>query len=708
MKKRLYACLMIAITVITCAAHPASKDTAYIASKVVMSYILGSREMALLGTTSDGYQIWAYPNDSKMAYEKYAQWTIDDGTPISQNNRNDFVANYKWELNTDFNSESTRRTSNDTTANHFLKVKTRTTADFFTWSPPNIPSFAKEFQLAGTITPYVADINIEEDEMHITHQVAMNYTGFDGNIFDYARIEYSFDQGSTWQLVDSFLPPTSSTPVRFTGEHRLVRYRATLFPMSYFKPVLEKDSFVCESEDFELHPAPYNASKVIMNTGNPGTDVYMTYLGKTKVGYQIWACQGIDSHRYTYWKIDNGQKLSLSIGDFYSNTDYTLMTDYNSGNYRDIPNGSAHYHYIKVKGKEAADYCTWYGDKTFHPYSFYVFADITLKPVSDFFISETKTGVQQDLSYTIDDVNGEMINYVLIEASYNQGQSWTEIYRSADGTFTKGSLSFSNTLTANLTGEGDSVRYRLRLYPKDGYKTLTRDGYWTYETENFLITIPDDDIDITANAIDRTAYTDNEATNKRTYTANISWNVPNKKTDWIYSLNFKYSTDNGNTWMNTDNSYDTNGTLDVKVPAGYTHYLLSVDLNLKSKLLDIPALHRSIIASDTLIVTYKPAVTSFAIDSCIAISDNGQLRSVTCNYTLNEDLWQLRDYAVISYSYDNGKTWNATKQFFPNKSGNCTLIIDTSRGQCRLRLEVASRTDDIDKFCSAETPDLTF
>lgn len=698
----------MAIAVINCVAHPADKDTAYIASKVVMSNILRSQEMALLGTTSDGYQIWSYPNESTMAYEKYAQWTIDDGTPISLNNRNDFVANYKWELNTDFNNESNRRTSSDTTACHFLKVKTKTTADFFTWSPPNIPSFAKEFHIAGTIKPYVADINIEDDEMHITHQVAIKYDGFDENMFDYARVEYSLDKGSTWQLVDSFAPPASSIPVRFNGENRLVRYRATLFPIDCFKVVLEKDSFVCESEDFELHPAPYIASNVIMNTGNPGTNVNMTYLGKTKVGYQIWACQGIDSHRYTYWKIDNGQNLSLSIGDFYSNTDYTLMTDYNSANYRDIPSGSAHYHFLKVKGKESADYFTWYGDKAFHPYSFYVFADISLQPVSRFFITETKTGVQQDLSYTIDDVNGEMINYVLIEASYDHGQSWTELYRSADGTFTKGTLSFSNTLTANLTGEGDSVRYRLTLYPKDGYKALAKDWCWTYETEDFLITIPDDDIDITANAINRTAYTDNDVIGKRTYTANLSWNVPNKKTDWIYLLNFKYSTDNGNTWMTTDNSYDTTGTLDVKVPAGYTHYLLSVDLSLKSKVLDIPALRRTVVASDTLVVIYEPAVASFTIDSCVTVSDYGQLRSVTCSYTLNDDLWQLRDYAVISYSYDNGKTWNATKQFIPSKSGNRTLVVDASRRQCRLRLEIASRIDDIDKFSSAETPNLTF
>lgn len=184
--------------------------------------------------------------------------------------------------------------------------------------------------------------------------------------------------------------------------------------------------------------------------------------------------------------------------------------------------------------------------------------------------------------------------------------------------------------------------------------------------------------------------------------------MPNKKADWIYSLNFKYSTDNGNTWVPTDNSYDTNGTLDIKVPVGYTQYLLGVDLSLKGKLDSIAALHRTVVEAKTLSLDYEPAICSFAVDSCADVSGYGQLRSVTCCYTLNEDLWQTRNYAVISYSYDNGKTWRATREFVPGRTGRHTLMVDASKGQCRLRLEVASLTDGIDKICSVETTDITF
>lgn len=285
---------------------------------------------------------------------------------------------------------------------------------------------------------------------------------------------------------------------------------------------MDKDSFVMETSDYSLQTPIYQASQVIMNTGTFGNDIYMTCLGTTEVGYQIWACQGIDSHRYTYWKIDNGEKLSLTINDFYSNTDYTLMTDYSSSFYRDVPDGTKHYHFIKVKGKESADYFTWYGDKTFHPYSFYVFADISLQPASCFSVNDTQNGILQDLTYTFNGVNGEMIDHLSVEASYDGGQTWLEVHRSADGTFKGGTKLFTNTLTASLTGEGDSLRYRLTVYPKDCYKVLVKDGCWTYETENFPITISNTDINITAKSIDRTAYTDNEAINKRTYAANIT------------------------------------------------------------------------------------------------------------------------------------------------------------------------------------------
>lgn len=707
MMKRRYTCLIIVFLVISCAVHAAVSDTAYIASKVVMSHLAGSQEMALLGKTSDGYQIWFCPNDSKMAYERYAQWTIDDGDPISQANRSYFDANVKWELTTDFN-DSYRRVSSDTTAYHFLKVKTQKTADFFTWDLKQIPSFAKEFRLAGTITPYVANINIEDDEKHVTHQVAIDYDDFYEGIFDHARIEYSCDKGNTWLVADPAAPTTTATSVTLSNDKNQVRYRVTVFPANCFSVVMEKDSFVVETSDYSLLVPIYNANQVIMNTGTSGTNIYMTCLGCTKVGYQIWACQGIDSHRYTYWKIDNGEKLSLSIGDFYSNTDYTLMTDYISSCYRDVPDGTQHYHFIKVKGKEAADYFTWYGDKAFHPYSFYMFADLLLQPAGNFSVNDTQDGIQQNLTYTFNGVNGEMIDHLSVEASYDGGQTWNEVHRSVDGTFNGGIQLFSGTVAASLTGEGDSVRYRVTVYPKDCYKVLVENGCWTYETANCPVVIPDVDITVKANAINRTTYSDNDTPSKRTYTANVTWSAQSKLPDWVRSVNFKYSTDNGNTWLTADGYSNTDGTQDIKVPVGFTRYLVSAEPSLKGKLDSLAALHRTFVAAKPLIVDYEPAIYSFAVESCVDVSGCGQLRSVTCSYMLNEDLWQTRNYAVISYSYDNGKTWRATKEFMPGKTGRRTLMVDASNGQCRLRLEVASLTDGTDKICSAKTTDLTF
>ena len=131
--QRILVWFVMASAAIAGAAHPADKNTPYTASKVVMSYNSGSRQMELIGTNADGYQIWTCPNDSGTAYQKYARWSIDDGDKISQANRSIFFENKKWELNTEYNNESDCYTSIDSTDFYFLKVKTQTTADLLVW-----------------------------------------------------------------------------------------------------------------------------------------------------------------------------------------------------------------------------------------------------------------------------------------------------------------------------------------------------------------------------------------------------------------------------------------------------------------------------------------------------------------------------------------------------------------------------------------------
>ena len=701
--QRIIVWFVMASAAIAGVAHPADKNTPYTASKVVMSYNSGSRQMELIGTNADGYQIWTCPNDSGTAYQKYARWSIDDGDKISQANRSIFFANKKWELNTEYNNGSDCYTSIDSTDFYFLKVKTQTTADLLVWDRKKRPSFGSEFQVTGTVTPIVNEQSMSNNKA--THIVGLSYSGFKEFIFDYARIEYSYDKGATWQVAESNMDALSAASITHYCDYGQVRYRITVFPSDCYRVVLESDSIVTETGDYNLKFIPYQAKKVIMNTGaGSGTDISMSYIGITEEGYQIWACQGIDAHRYTTWKIDDGKKLSLSIGDFFSNTYYTLADDYYSTDYRDVPNGTQHLHVIKVKGESAADYFTWFGSSTFHPYSYYVNPTINLKTKSGCTVNDSNNGLRQELAYTIDEVNGLIIDHFVIETSYDSGKTWKEICRSADSPFEEATYHHENTLTADLTGEGETVRYRFSVYPKDFYKVLVKNGCLTYETEDQTITIDDVDFSLKANTIDHTAYNENEG--KRTYTANITWDVLSKKADWLYSVIFKYSLDNGDTWNTVDGSFNASGTQDIRVPAGYTHYKICVEPSLKHDLSSIAAIHHTVV--DEVTTTYAPAITSFAVDSCSSVIGCGHLRSVTCSYALNDDLWQTRHYAVISYSYDNGSTWMPTKQFVPDKTGSRTLTVDASHGQCQLRLEVMSLIDDNDTRLATDTQNITF
>lgn len=358
----------------------------------------------------------------------------------------------------------------------------------------------------------------------------------------HGAIELSYDKGETWTTVtsDVFLNMEAKLPIMHSFDKVKVRYRITAVPQEIYKDTWSASELTCETEDYGLSPSTcpkFVANKVVMNTGQgSGTNINMTHLGNTKEGYQIWGCQGIDKHVYTQWRINDGEKLSYRIGnDFYSNTNYVLTTDYSSALSRNVPEGPQHYHFIKAKGNASAEYFTWYGSETFHPYSWYLCPTFELKPTAEIFLDTNDQSLKQSVKYTMKYIDGKAVKDMVLMASCDNGETWYSVGGLNTG-FNEGTKVFGNTETVSIPVQGNTVRYKIVANGADGYKVLAKDWKWTYETEDYPVNIANLDFSITATTPDLGTYAEDANTGARTVDTQVTWSVLDKMTELLDSI----------------------------------------------------------------------------------------------------------------------------------------------------------------------------
>ncbi len=544
------------------------------------------------------------------------------------------------------------------------------------------------------------------DDCYI-HQLAYSITSTPDSAIAYGVIERSYDKGATWTTVSSdiFLNRSAVLPIMLPFDKETVRYRITAVPTAYYVGKWSDRELTSETSDYDITLASrirYNAQSVVMNTGaGSGKNIDMVYLGFASDGCQVWGCQGIDKYMATYWKIDGGEKVSLRVDDFYSNTDYVLPK-FDSDEYRRIPEGTGHYHFIKVLEKEKAHYFTWYGTPEFHPYGWYLCPTFEFKPTADIYLDENDQCLKQNIQYTMKYIDGKAVKDMAVMASCDKGKTWNKVGGLSTG-FTQGTNVFSNTETVSFSGAGNTVRYKIVANGADGYKVLAKDWAWTYETEDYPIALPNLNFSLSAKAPDLSSY----AVDTRTVDTEVTWNVLGSMPELLDSIQFQYSTDSGSTWTTLDKSTSATGAKAMKLPVGYDKYLLRAVPCLKGKLSDIAILHQNAV-SDTVMLAYHPEA-SLSVAGYAAVEEQGNaFRTVKLKYTLNDDLLKTCGAAYLLYSYDEGKSWIKCDGFEPCKDGEQTVTIDASEKQCKFRIRVKSGIEGAKPYCTAETKNMTF
>ncbi len=690
--------------------------TAYDATSVKMRTSEGDIDMVKIGTTADSCGIWFCRNIDKDA--ETVRWLIDQAVSVS-NNINKFEPNTLYNLATYSSMSADRAVAGDTTVYVYLKAKDQQHAQCFFWDGHSVPSFISQFQIAGSVNADVTEGYHGTDyygyDSYI-HKLKYQVSGMNDVVFDHLSIDLSYDCGKTWTTYTNNATLMAATlPIMLSIDKTTVRYRLTAHVKDSYQAAWNDSTWTYETSDYDITPSNrvrYAASKVWMNTGmNSGSDVYYSYLGTATDGCQIWAAQGIDKRYNTYWKVDDGKKLSATIDHFHAYTIYhDLTNDYVATDnviYGDadryIEEGPQWYHFVKVKSKGDISYFSWSPtekrNNRFHQYSFNLYADFTLDG-KEITINRNTHTLQRNMTYGVKQIDGEALDSLALYASTDQGKTWKQL--SALTGLSKGTKAFLKNETVDLPCNGTTIRYRVVAYAKPIYKVLAKNGQWVFETTDYPLPFADAPAtySFTVDTISQRTYSNTEGTSRGTYRADISYQIPSEMADLVDSVLILCSNDHGKTWNTVDALINCQGEQAVRVPAGYPSYLL--------RAVPIPLLHQTITATEQTL-TYNPKVTSLTATKGQSVESCGKtLHTYTIRYKLNNDLYQTRRKASIAYSYDDGQHWYNLPSFEPNPSGEQTVTVDGSYKQCRFRINVGSTAYDNEPSYSAETQNITF
>ena len=695
-----------------------SEATAYEASKVSLSTSGVSASMTLLGKTQDGCQIWACQN-SYTSGATGAAWSIDGGSSISAE-VSEFLPNTKYTLAaSDDNFQNYPRTlSSNTGYVHFLKISSQDKADFFTWNAADMPDFASDFQLGGSVSASVIEKYYGDGDAVLINKVQYSLSGINEAAFDHATLELSYDKGATWQTVNANIVPDFSQksailPIMVSIDHDSVCYRFTAYPKNIYKAVVNLQAWTCVTPNYVINgtmAAPIHPTSVTMTVMDGASEevtdhISMGKLGLTADGYDVWACTTGRAY-YTYWQIDGGNKMcGNKVYHFQSNTIYSINSDdYKATiaeNYLHSDVQKSDVHFIKPTGAEMAEYCSWNHDASFHLTSFYIKGTPSIGSKAAFTLDKTNGCLTHPFSWNIKGPCQRMVGKVVVETTLDGGNTWETVFTKE---FTSSDADDYTTTTgmgtATVKSEGETLRYRLTVYPKDNYSVLAENGYWRAESQDIPITVAD----APTCTIQASALTLDTA--KKGYTTNVTWDAFSTASDIYGGATIQYSTDKGQTWATAATVTAASGCQSITLPVGYSQYLLRVAAYPTETLAKFSVLN-PIAVSDPLTAEYTPAVTSFAAEQQTGSLEYGQFGKVTLSYALNDCLLLNHGKAYISYSYDNGNTWQQLKGFIPKATGTQNVMVDTACKQCKFRIRVNTMVDGVNTPIIAETENIS-
>ncbi len=688
------------------------------ASKVLMYPGSGTGQrtitMSMLGKTADGYQIWSC--NSTEGDGKYTYWEIDGTTRLSRS-VSSFSAGTKYKLVTDYEVTDSRETPVNSTYEFFTKVKSDSEAELYILDPADSSTFPADFCIVGNVTMAINDVGYNHDTSKYFQNIKWTVSGIDSKVFKEAVVEVSFDCGETWETVTTSTSMTGSFTYDLSYPQAAARFRVVAHPKDAYKMLANGGEWRSEeSADIEysdIHDfrdgtfGIYNAYSVIMNVGMSGssTDIGLSLIGKTKdKNYQVWACHNTTGKYWAaLWKIDAYETIRPTeyVSTFDNNKVYQLSYEGSSSDAnRHVSDNSSHTHFVVVKrsgtGRYWADYFCWDRSAELSFASDYYLNGTVKMTVGNPTYSEVKSCNVQSVKWACYDVNANATGNVVIEASYDGGATWVTAATS-DAAYI-GCTEVAVPLTAS------KVRYRVAVYPKDDYRVLVENGRWvsaeSTDFEQDVIGVP---CSFSVGDI-KTNFTDGTNVYDRSYSPEVSWNIPNSISDIVKGATLEYCVHDGfNEWVKAADLTTLSGSQKVAVPMGIDCLAFRI-----KPTVDSSAVAVSSDPSEVVLKTagFEPAFTSFALDGSIdgdydAATDKLNLKFI---YQMNDDLYQTRQGSlVLSYSSDEGDTWTViSTDSSPAKSNGIQVSVPANSLKYMFRIGIASEVNN-EATCGIES-----
>ncbi len=660
-------------------------------------------DLSMLGKTEDGYQLWSFSNTATDV--DYTYWVVNDTAYIS-NSVKAFSAGTKYKLSKNFDISTTRSIPTNTDYLYFVKLKSSILAELYILDPANTSTFPSDFSIAANVAMTINDLGYNRDNSKYSQTISWTVTGIDSKIFKEASVEVSFDGGNSWESVNTSTSISGSYTYTLAFPQTQARFRVVARPADAYKYLAKGGEWRSEeSADIEYAKiddfrrgsyGTYGASQVKVRIAEEysGKEVYMSLIGKTRNNnFQVWACHnttGNDS--YLVWTIDGYTNIrpTNAISKFDNNTVYALEAYFNGGSEttRQISKDETYTHFFVINRKETgtdswADYFIWDRSAELSFASDYYLNGSVKMTVGDMTYSADKACNVQTVKWACYDVNGNATDKVVVEASYDGGNTWVTAAESAAAYV--GSIQVAVPLTAS------KVRYRVAVYPKDDYRVLVENGRWVsdasadFEQEAFTIPCKLSVGDI------KTKFADSTNVYDRTYSPEVSWEILSSGSNAVSGATLEYCLHDGdNEWIKAADITTLVGTKYVAVPEGVDCLTFRLKLNVDETMKAVAANSAEVVVKTA---EFAPAFTSFALDGSLEDSydKTNDLLKPTFNYAMNDDLYQTRQGSLmLCYSTDEGETWKVGGSTTAAKSGTIQATIPANSLKYKFRIGIAS------------------
>lgn len=235
------------------------------ADKVLMNTGQGSGtniNMVLLGSTSNGYQIWSCNNPTgNKAYTKwlitYAGEEYDMSYEFSDLGYNDEIT-----LRTGYFSWFTRYIPTDASKYFFFRKFNLLNAGgtVFCWDMSTTPSFISKYYVRTNITLKVKPAVYNASDKTYQQQVAWNVNAINLDMLKNVEVQQSTDGGKTWTSVYTGDYSLGALTVDLPYSKKEARYRINVYPKDQYKVVVEHGYWASTSANQQLEPTDLSCS----------------------------------------------------------------------------------------------------------------------------------------------------------------------------------------------------------------------------------------------------------------------------------------------------------------------------------------------------------------------------------------------------------------------------------------------------------------